>query len=173
MRKFLTATVLTLAVASTGLAAAPAAQAGTGPAAFCRQLKVDSPDLYGGLGGFAGCVSTIAAVGADALDEGAFPSIAAAIANCKMLEKTAFVADGGSAYPYTFYGDVFSNVGVVTGLLIEDGVPPEVAAQLAPMIVANYLANRDAFTANNRAGCVQVLRRLHSGELFGLIFPAG
>ena len=172
MRKFLTAAVLSLAVASTGLAVVPAAHAGTSPAAFCRELKVNSPDLYEGLATHGGCVSSIASVGADALEAGAFPSMAAAIGNCKMLERTAFVADGSRAYPYTFYGDVFSNVDIVIGILMEDGVPAEGAAALAPAIVANYLASQSAFTATNRAGCISVLRGLHSGELFGLIFPA-
>lgn len=66
------------------------------PAQFCR--TTNNADGY--LGSHGGCVSSVASIGADALMEGAFPSRAAAIANCKGIEEMV----GG--FPYYFYGRV-------------------------------------------------------------------
>ena len=87
------------------------------------------------------------------------------------LESMSFfrVPAPASTYPVIFH-DEFGNLDAVIALLIEEGVPAEVAATLAPIVVANFNENIDAFTANNRAGCVRVLRGLHSGALFELIF---
>ncbi|HEX6888083.1 MAG TPA: hypothetical protein VF143_08250 [Candidatus Nanopelagicales bacterium] len=170
------ATVLAAAFLACGLASAPAASAAPAagsPAKTCDYLAsiTDETDPLFGLYDFiatqpGGCESTIASVGIAALSEGAFPSQAAAVGNCKAIE------DEVGGYPYQFYGGFLDNVEAVTAALIEDGVPPDVAAAMAPIIVDNYLANVDLFTAENRPGCVRVLQGLHSGELFGLIFPA-
>ena len=173
MRKSLLGTTVLagamLAASTAGLAVASPAAAATdnSPAKVCQQLAISDPEAYEFLATKpGGCQSSIASVGIEALMAGAFPSNAAAVGNCKGLEEMV----GG--YPYQFYGDVFTSVEVVTAMLIEEGTPPDVAAALAPVIVANYEANAEAFYAKNRAGCTRVLQGLHSGELFGLIFPA-
>ena len=89
--------------------AAPAALAGpdASPAKFCKEvLPVVSPEASEFLGTGGGCVSSVASVGIDALMAGAFPSTAAAIENCKFLEEAVFSpVNGGSPYPYSFYGN--------------------------------------------------------------------
>jgi hypothetical protein len=166
------------ALAVVPLAGANAAPGGTGggasnsPTAVCAFLADNDPGTYEF---FAtkpgGCPSTVASVGVEALMSGAFPSTAAAIGNCKGLEKTF-----PNGYPYSFYEGVFDNVAIVTAMLQEEGpggepgMSPEEAAAFAPVVVANYEANKARFTAKNRAGCVSVLKDLHSGELFGLLF---
>ena len=128
MRKFL-AVGATAALCLSGaiVSSAAAAPNTASPKAACDELD---PELYGMLGGTTGaCVSTAASVGLDALMTGAFPSTAAAIANCKFLEENFFAMAGG--YPYAFYGQV----------------------------------DDERFVAKNRAGCVQVLYRLHTGEI--------
>jgi hypothetical protein len=89
--------------------AAPAALAGpdASPAKFCKEvLPVVNPEASEFLGTGGGCVSSVASVGIEALMQGAFPSTAAAIANCKFLEEDAFApANGGDPYPYAFYGN--------------------------------------------------------------------
>lgn len=167
------AAALSLSVVPLGTASAAPAQRSSGPAAVCGALAADpSPDsLYGFIGTKPGaCQSTITSVGLAALGQGAFPSRAAAVGNCKGLEAEV----GG--YPYTFYGDVFTDVAIVTDMLQEEGpngepgLSPDAAAAFASVVVANYNANVDLFTAKNRNGCVQVLKGLHSGDLFGLLF---
>ena len=100
------AIVLALALAAL---AAPAAFAGPdqSPAKFCKEvLPVVNPEASEFLGTGGGCVSSVASVGIEALMEGAFPSTAAAIANCKFLEEAFFgPTNGGAPYPYAFYGN--------------------------------------------------------------------
>lgn len=131
MRRFL-AVGATAALCLSGALASSAAAApnGSNPKAVCDELAMLDPDTYAFLGGTTGtCVSSLASVGMEELMAGAFPSTAAAIANCKFLEENVFVEFGG--YPYAFYGQV----------------------------------DDERFVAKNRAGCVEVLYRLHTGEI--------
>ena len=175
MRKVIPAALsaLALSIVAVGAGVGPAhAAAATSPTQICRDLAANAPDAYEFLATKpGGCVSSVASVGLDALQAGAFPSNAAAVGNCKFLESMSFfrVPAPTSTYPVTFHEE-FGNLDAVIALLIEEGVPAEVAATLAPIVVANFNENIDAFTANNRAGCVRVLRGLHSGALFELIF---
>ncbi len=155
-RRTLAVAVACGAAAAAQLVATPAALAS--PSALCAEL--------GDLGLSRGaCASSVATSGATTEDE-IVPSGAAYIANCKQLEAADFVADGDSRpYPYQFYKGVLDDPVIVSGML---GLPPE----LAEVVSANYVANSSAFVAKNRAGCVDVLRGLHSGALFGLVFPA-
>ena len=93
--------ILSLLVLMAALAVAPAALAGKNdnPSAVCRGGAIPELNEFVGAGG--GCVSTVASVGVPALMEGAFPSTAAAVENCKFLEASAF----GGGYPYSFYGN--------------------------------------------------------------------
>ncbi|MEO6712934.1 MAG: hypothetical protein ABIM89_05835 [Mycobacteriales bacterium] len=175
MRRTISAALSALALSAVALGAgvAPAqAAAESSPVQICRDLAANAPDLYEFIATKpGGCVSTVASVGLEALAAGAFPSNAAAIGNCKFLEQMSFFRfpAPASVYPVVFHEE-FGDLDAVIALLIEDGVPAEVAATLAPIVVTNFTENIDAFTANNRAGCVRVLRGLHSGALFELIF---
>lgn len=165
MRKLVTGAVLALIFAGSAPIATAPAQAvkggGGSPKAVCATLAEQEPDLYQFIATKPGaCESSVASVGMEALLQGAFPSQASAVGNCKMLETEI-------SYPYSFYGDLFSTVEGAAFFLQQVGLPPELAA----LVVANYAANIDAFTAKNRAGCVTVLKGLHSGELFGLLLP--
>jgi hypothetical protein len=84
------------------------------PKQFCDFLAQNEPEAYEFLATQPGaCESSIASVGIEALMSGAFPSIAAAVGNCKFLEENFFVGneelglpdylDDGRAYPYQFY----------------------------------------------------------------------
>lgn len=102
---FLAVVALSAAVAAPIATADPAAP---NPSQMCREiLPVVSPEASEFLGTGGGCVSSIASVGLEALMVGAFPSTAAAIANCKFLEENAFspANGGGKPYPYAFYGN--------------------------------------------------------------------
>ena len=170
MKKMLRALcTLTLAVSVTAVMGSPvqAAPSSSSPVAICRDLAANNPDLYGFIATKpGGCVSTVASVGLDALAEGAFPSRAAAVGNCKFLEAMSFFRDPAPAkvYPYTFHGELRD----IEVLMTEFGLTEAQAERVA----AAYEANLDAFTANNRAGCVRVLKGLHSGQLFGLVLGA-
>lgn len=96
MKKLLMATVAVGALTLGFAAPAAAGPPPDNPAKFCR----DSNNVDGYLGSHGGCVSSVASIGIDALMAGAFPSRAAAVANCKQI--AAF--NGG--YPYYFYGNV-------------------------------------------------------------------
>ncbi len=142
-------TLLAATAAATAFAAAPASaqeqELPKSPAKACAILAQEVPPpppgqtLYQFIGTKPGaCQSTLASVGLDGLASGAFPSNAAAIGNCKSLEKTAFMAqtpEDGKPYPYDFY------LGMA---------PP----QLRPLL-----------HADNRSECVAVLRRIHGGLL--------
>lgn len=95
-----------LAVATFGAPATAGAAPGDGnPAQLCKQDVGGIRDFLTTQGG---CTSSIASVGVDALMTGAFPSTAAAVANCKDLEETFFLEgkpDGARPYPYAFYGN--------------------------------------------------------------------
>ena len=93
--------IIGLLIVLATLAVVPTALAGKddNPSAICRDGAIPELNEFVGSGG--GCVSTVASVGIDALLAGAFPSNAAAVENCKFLEKTAF----GGGYPYSFYGN--------------------------------------------------------------------
>jgi hypothetical protein len=127
MKKLIVSLLAAGAVA--GAAATPAAAAPESPAKTCAALAASNPELFGFIGTKPGaCQSTVASVGLEALMQGAFPSNAAAVGNCKELERTLFLAGkpaGARPYPYAFYG--------------------------APQL-----------TANNRADCVRILRRIHA-----------
>jgi hypothetical protein len=149
-------TILTLLAAGAiaGAGAAPAAAAS--PKAACANTTDPIIQFVSSKPG--ACQSSIAKVGYDALTMGAFPSNAAAIGNCKTLEQTMFMAqtpEDGRAYPYQFYLDIR----MLLEMLGEDEA------------VAYYDANADLFRADNRAECVQVLKRVHSG-LAGPLFAA-
>ena len=92
------ATTLALAagLCLTGMATANA-DPGNTPA---PQTCVATGNVDGFLGSHGGCVSSLSSIGMDALMQGAFPSRAAAVANCKGIAE--FV--GG--FPYYFYGRV-------------------------------------------------------------------
>lgn len=156
VRRTLALAAACTAAAAVPLLAAPAAVAQS-PAKVCVEL--DDLELSRGA-----CASSVATSGTTNPDE-IVPSGAAFIANCKGLEATMFDDGDGRPYPYQFYEGVLDDPQAVAGML---GVPPEVAA----VVVANYEANVSAFVADNRAGCVRVLRGLHSGALFGMLFPA-
>jgi hypothetical protein len=131
--------VTMLTPAAAGVAgAAPGGNGDGSPVVVCAYLRDNVPDAYEFLNTKPGaCVSSIASVGRVALEEGAFPSIAAAIGNCKFLEATAFMdpaePNPGGPYPYQFYWF--------------GGSDP------------------DQYTANNRAGCVKLLYKFHTGQL--------
>lgn len=175
MRKVFTSALsaLALSVVAVGAGVGPAhAAAATSPTQICRDLAAAAPEVYEFIATKpGGCVSTVASVGLEALQAGAFPSNAAAIGNCKFLEQMSFFRfpAPASTYPVVFHEE-FGNLDAVVAILIEQGAPADVAPLLAPMVVANFTTNIDAFTANNRAGCVRVLRGLHSGALFELLF---
>jgi hypothetical protein len=152
-RRTLALALASSAAAAAQLVATPAASA-AGPAALCAEL--------GDLGLTRGaCASSVATSGATSEDD-IVPSGAAYIANCKRLEATDFVKDGARPYPYQFY----------KGLLDT----PEGAELFFPgagaAVSANYLQHQAAFVAANRAGCVRVLRGLHSGALFDLLLAS-
>lgn len=96
MKKLLTATIAVGALTLGFAAPAAAGASADNPASFCTETN--NADGY--LASHGGCVSSVASIGIDALMEGAFPSRAAAVANCKQI--AAFY--GG--YPYYFYGNV-------------------------------------------------------------------
>lgn len=174
MRKRIMSALSTLAltVVAVGAGGPAHAAAATSPTQACRDLAANAPEVYGFLATKpGGCVSSVASVGLEALQAGAFPSNAAAIGNCKFLEQMSFFRfpAPASTYPVVFHEE-FGNIDAVIAMLVEDGTPADVAAQLAQIVVGNFNANIDAFTANNRAGCVRVLRGLHSGSLFELLF---
>jgi hypothetical protein len=141
MKKLIVSLLAAGAVA--GAAATPAAAAPESPAKTCAALAASNPELFGFIGTKPGaCQSTVASVGLEALMQGAFPSNAAAVGNCKTLEATMFQAytpEDGRAYPYQFYHFV-------------PGLPAEIRSQLY---------------ARNRADCVRVLKRIHGGLLGG------
>lgn len=88
----LTAAALTLL----GAGPAVAAESVANPAEFCKE----SGNAEGYLASTGGCASSVASIGIDALLAGAFPSRAAATANCKQIASSV----GG--FPYSFYGRV-------------------------------------------------------------------
>jgi hypothetical protein len=88
------ALAVTASVIGMTATAAGADPAGPNPAQFC----VESNNADGYLGSHGGCVSSVASIGVDAIMQGAFPSRAAAIANCKGIE------DMVGGFPYYFYG---------------------------------------------------------------------
>ena len=107
LKKLLSLAVVALCVA-VAIPVATAAPGDPNPSKFCREiLPVVDPEASEFLGTGGGCVSSVASVGIEALMNGAFPSTAAAIANCKGLEATAFMATSttGKPYPYAFYGN--------------------------------------------------------------------
>ncbi len=81
-------------VGASGTAAA--ADDNVNPGQFCKETN----NADGFLGSHGGCASSVASIGIDALMNGAFPSRAAAIANCKGI------ADMVGGFPYSFYGRV-------------------------------------------------------------------
>lgn len=92
------AAALTLAVGmALGGVATASADPGHVPA---PQLCDETGNFEGYLGSKGGCVSSLSSIGFDAIMEGAFPSQAAAVANCKGI------ADFYGGYPYYFYGRV-------------------------------------------------------------------
>jgi hypothetical protein len=163
MRFILTlATMTTIAVG----AAAPAQaqelpELPKSPAKACAELSqaTEGPlaELYSFIATKPGaCQSTLASVGLEALAAFAFPSNAAAVGNCKLLEKSAFTAytpEDGRAYPYQFYWDLR----ILLGQMEADGVPG--AADAADY----YDSVAPQLYAPNRAGCVEVLRAVHGG----------
>ncbi len=162
-RRALAVAVASGAAVAAQLVATPVASASVNPAQVCVQL--------GDLGLSRGaCASSVAKSRTSDPDQ-VVPSRAAYIANCKELEKTMFVAPGPDGrvpsrpYPYQFYKGVLDDPQAVAGFF---QVPLEVAEQIA----ATYRAKASAFTADNRAGCVQVLQGLHTGELFRMLLPA-
>ena len=90
------ALAVTASLVGIGATAASADPAGPNPAQLC----VESNNGDGYLGSHGGCASSVASIGFEALMQGAFPSRAAAIANCKGIEEMV----GG--FPYYFYGRV-------------------------------------------------------------------
>lgn len=78
------------------ISAAEAAPKGPNASKICRETN----NFDGFLGSHGGCVSTVSSIGIDAVINGAFPSQAAAIANCKGIEQQV----GG--FPYYFYDRV-------------------------------------------------------------------
>jgi hypothetical protein len=102
--------VMALAIAAgvmlSGVGAAQAAPKEPNAAQFCRQT--DNAEGY--LASHGGCVSSVSSIGIDALMAGAFPSRAAAIANCKGIAAQV----GG--FPYYFYGRVGDDRYLATNL---------------------------------------------------------
>ncbi len=156
-RRALAVAVASGAALAAQLVAAPLATASVNPAKVCVELG----DLDLSRGACASSVAQSQTGDPDAV----LPSGAAYIANCKDLEQTMFAAEGARPYPYQFYKGVLDDPATVSAML---GLPPA----LAQIVSQNYVANAASFTAANRAGCVDVLRGLHSGALFGMIFPA-
>lgn len=97
LTRIIAAMAITAGVTFGGLGAAQAAPRGEPNA---PQLCRETDNAEGYLASHGGCVSSLASIGFDALMEGAFPSRAAAVANCKGIAE--FV--GG--FPYYFYGRV-------------------------------------------------------------------
>ena len=99
--------IIQVLLAATLLAALPAAAASAkpdgdkmSPREWCQFLEENDQEAYQFLATQpGGCESSIASVGAEALMTGAFPSNAAAVGNCKLIEAEV----GG--YPYAFYGN--------------------------------------------------------------------
>ncbi len=141
MKKLIASLLAAGAVA--GAAATPAAAAPVNPAKACADLAASNPELFGFIATKPGaCQSSIASVGLEALQNGAFPSNAAAVGNCKTLERTMFqdyTPEDGRAYPYQFYHFI-------------PGLPAEIRSQLY---------------ARNRADCVAILKKVHGGLLGG------
>jgi hypothetical protein len=156
-RRALAAAVASGAALAAQLVAAPVAAASVNPAKVCVELG----DLDLSRGACASSVAQSQTGDPDAV----LLSGAAYIANCKDLEQTMFSAEGARPYPYQFYKGVLDDPARVAGML-------QVPIEVAEVVSANYVANAASFTAANRAGCVDVLRGLHSGALFGMIFPA-
>lgn len=132
------------------------------PVQACAWLEANAPDLYGFIATKpGGCVSTIASVGLEGLMEGALPSNAAVVGNCKALEEADFAAytpEDGRPYPYQFYfylPDLLTEL-EAAGLITE--------AQLAAGL-GYYASVSDQLYAKNRAGCARVLELLHGGIL--------
>ena len=169
--------ILTLATtAAIAVAAAAPAQAQElpelpkSPAKACAELSqaTEGPlaELYSFIATKPGaCQSALASVGLEALAAFSFPSNAAAVGNCKSLEKSTFPAytpEDGRAYPYQFYWDIR----ILLGDLEAAGVPG--AAEAA----AYYDSIAPQLYAPNRAGCVNVLRPVHGGlmdPVFGFL----
>lgn len=95
-RRFAATLAVAAGAVSVTATAATADPASPNPAQFCTMTG----NAEGYLGSHGGCASSVASIGIDALMEGAFPSRAAAIANCKGIEEMV----GG--FPYYFYGRV-------------------------------------------------------------------
>ncbi len=154
--------VAALAVAAPAQAQAPP-ELPKSPAKACAMLAEIDPEFHGFIATQPGaCQSTLASVGPEALAAGAFPSQAAAVGNCRFLEKETFPAytpEDGRAYPYRFYWDIR----VLLGQLATSGVPGAANA------VAYYDSVASRLYARNRAGCVRVLREVHGG-LMGPVF---
>jgi hypothetical protein len=161
--------LLAMSVATALVVAAPAqAQEPAlpkSPAKACALLAEADPELYGFIATKPGaCQSTLAAVGLEALAAGGFPSTAAAVGNCRFLERETFPAytpEDGRAYPYQFYWDLR----ILLGQLADADVPG--AAEAA----AYYDSIASQLFVRNRAGCVRVLRTLHpDGGIMGPVF---
>lgn len=162
LKKLILAAAATATLVATGAAPAQAA-ADQNPKATCAWLAENAPDQYEFVATKRGaCESTVARYGIDHVLAFGFPSNAAAVGNCKTLEKTTFQAytpEDGRAYPYQFYWDIR----ILLGGLADAGVPG--AADAA----AYYDSVASQLYAANRAGCVRVLRRVHDG-LMGPVF---
>jgi hypothetical protein len=135
-------------------------------AALAEATEVPLAELYAFIATKPGaCQSTLASVGLEALAAFAFPSNAAAVGNCRSLEESTFTAytpENGRAYPYQFYWDLRE----LLGQLEDAGVPGAADA------VAYYDSIASRLYARNRAGCVRVLRAVHSGlmdPVFGFL----
>lgn len=98
MRRTRTVAALAAALVAVGMGAPAAANAASdaSPAQFCKATG----NVDGYLASTGGCASSVASIGVDALFQGAFPSQAAAIANCAMIREMV----GG--FPYYFYGRI-------------------------------------------------------------------
>ncbi len=155
MKKILLTVLAAAAVAGAGAAPAAAQELPKSPAKACAALATLDPETYAFIATKpGGCQSSIAKEGYAALASFmAFPSTAAAIGNCKTLERTlqsegGFLAtEGADPYPYAFYKSLRDFLEMIG----EDEA------------VAYYDANASQFLAKNRAGCVQVLKRVHAG----------
>jgi hypothetical protein len=106
VRKAILAVALAAGVTLSGMGAAQAAPTEPNAAQLCRETN--NADGY--LASHGGCVSSVATVGIDALMAGAFPSRAAAVANCKGI-----AAEVGG-FPYYFYGRVGDDRYLATNL---------------------------------------------------------
>ena len=127
--------VLVAAIAVLLLTVVSPASAGrdSNPVDICKYLEAEMPEAYEFLNTKpGGCVSSVASVGVDGLMSGAFPSTAAAVGQCKILEATAMMDPGepnpGGPYPYQFY----------------------------------WFEGVDDFVAKNRADCVKFLEFFHT-----------